>query len=73
MCSSDLAFGINKVGLVRRGFSPERLSVLQKAFRLLLASRMNTSQAVERIRALEGDDVKIVADFIDHSQRGIIK
>ncbi len=67
------AFGINKVGLVRRGFSPERLSALQKAFRLLLASRMNTSQAVEKIRALDSEDARIVADFIDRSQRGIIK
>lgn len=67
------AFGMNKVGLVRRGFSPERLSVLQKAFRLLLASRLNTSQAVEKIRALEAEDALILADFIDRSQRGIIK
>jgi UDP-N-acetylglucosamine acyltransferase len=67
------AFGINKVGLVRRGFSPQRLGVLQKAFRLLLAARMNTSQAVEKIRELEGEDVRIVADFIERSQRGVIK
>ncbi len=67
------AFGINKVGLTRRGFSPQRLSTLQKAFRLLLTSRMNTSQAVEKIRELDGEDAKIVADFIERSQRGIIK
>jgi UDP-N-acetylglucosamine acyltransferase len=67
------AFGINKVGLARRGFSPERLGVLQKAFRLLLAARLNTSQAVEKIRELKGEDVRIVADFIERSQRGVIK
>ena len=67
------AFGINKVGLARRGFTPERLNTLQKAFRLLLTSRMNTSQALEKIREMEGDDVKIVADFIEHSHRGVIK
>ncbi len=67
------AFGINKIGLARRGFTPDRLSALQKAFRLLLASRINTSQAVEKIRELPGDDAKIVADFIERSQRGIIK
>jgi UDP-N-acetylglucosamine acyltransferase len=67
------AFGINKVGLTRRGFSPERLSTLQKAFRLLLASRINTSQALEKIRELEGEDVKIVVEFIARSQRGVIK
>ena len=67
------AFGINKVGLARRGFTPERLNTLQKAFRLLLTSRMNTSQAVEKIRELEGEEAKIVADFIEHSHRGVIK
>ena len=67
------AFGINKVGLTRRGFSPERLNALQKAFRLLLASKINTSQALEKIRELEGEDVKIVAEFIERSQRGVIK
>jgi UDP-N-acetylglucosamine acyltransferase len=67
------AFGMNKVGLVRRGFAPERLNTLQKAFRLLLSSRLNTSQAVEKIRELEGEDARIVADFIERSQRGIIK
>jgi UDP-N-acetylglucosamine acyltransferase len=67
------AFGINKVGLTRRGFSPERLNKLQKAFRLLLASRLNTSQAVEKIRELEGEDAAILASFIERSQRGVIK
>jgi UDP-N-acetylglucosamine acyltransferase len=67
------AFGINKVGLTRRGFSPERLNSIQKAFRMLLTSKINTSQALEKIRELEGDDAKIVADFIERSQRGVIK
>ena len=67
------AFGMNKVGLTRRGFTPERLNTLQKAFRLLLNSRMNTTQALEKLRELEGDDAKVLADFIERSQRGVIK
>ena len=67
------AFGINKIGLQRRGFTPERLQTLQKAFRFLLAARMNTSQALEQIRALQGDDAKLLAEFIARSQRGVIK
>lgn len=67
------AYGINKIGLSRRGFSPERLNTLQKAFRLLLTSRLNTTQAVEKMRALEDEDVRIVADFIERSHRGVIK
>jgi UDP-N-acetylglucosamine acyltransferase len=67
------AFGINKVGLARRGFSPERLQVLHKAFRTLLAAKLNTSQAVEKIKAMEGDDAKLLVDFLERSQRGVIK
>jgi UDP-N-acetylglucosamine acyltransferase len=67
------AFGINKIGLSRRGFTPERLQKLQKAFRYLLAAKMNTTQALEKIRAMEGEDAKLLADFIKKSQRGVIK
>jgi UDP-N-acetylglucosamine acyltransferase len=67
------AFGINKVGLQRRGFSPERLQRLQKAFRLLLAARLNTTQALEKIKQMEGDDAAILAAFLERSHRGVIK
>ena len=67
------AFGINKIGLQRRGFTPERLDRLQRAFRLLLASKMNTAQAVEKMRAMEGDDIALLVAFIERSQRGVIK
>jgi UDP-N-acetylglucosamine acyltransferase len=67
------AFGINKVGLARRGFSPERLQTLQKAFRYLLAAKLNTTQALEKIKAMEGEDAALLAAFIEKSERGIIK
>jgi UDP-N-acetylglucosamine acyltransferase len=67
------AFGINKIGLARRGFSPERLQTLQKAYRLLLAAKMNTTQALEKMRELEGEDVALLVKFIEGSQRGVIK
>ena len=72
------AFGINKVGLSRRGFSPERLAVLQKAYRLLLAAKMNTTDAVAKIKALDGpadaqEDLANLVAFIERSQRGVIK
>jgi UDP-N-acetylglucosamine acyltransferase len=67
------AFGINKIGLERRGFSRERLDRLQKAFRLLVASKMNTTQALEQMRAMEGDDVAALVAFVERSQRGVIK
>ena len=67
------AFGVNSVGLERRGFSPERIRALQKAFRLLLVSKLNTSQALEKIKELEGEDVALLSGFIERSQRGVIK
>jgi UDP-N-acetylglucosamine acyltransferase len=67
------AFGINKVGLVRRGFSSERLQNLQKAFRLLLAAKLNTTQALEKIKEMKGEDSALLAAFIERSQRGVIK
>ena len=67
------AFGVNSIGLERRGFSLERIKALQKAFRLLLVSKLNTTQALEKIRTLEGDDVALLVVFIERSHRGIIK
>ena len=67
------AFGINSVGLERRGFTAERIKLLQKAFRLLLVSKLNTTQALEKMRELEGDDVALVVKFIERSERGVIK
>jgi len=67
------AYGINKIGLERRGFTPERLKALQRAFRLLLSSKLNTTQALERLRAIEGDDTAELIRFLERTQRGVIK
>ena len=67
------AFGINKIGLQRKGFTPERLQTLQKAYRYLLAAKMNTTQALAKMRELQGEDVALLAAFIERSQRGVIK
>ena len=69
------AYGANSVGLQRQGFSPERVRKIQRAFRLLLASKLNTSQAVERLCS-EGDlgeDVEVLIQFIRDSERGVLK
>ena len=69
------AFMLNKVGLQRRGFSPERIRKLHHAFKLLLASKLNTSQALEKLRAESdlGEDVELLVRFVEASQRGVIK
>ncbi len=68
-------YGANKVGLERRGFSAEVIAALHKAFRLLRSESLNTSQAIERIRAEVPplDEVGELIEFIRSSERGIIK
>jgi UDP-N-acetylglucosamine acyltransferase len=69
------AYGANAVGLERRGFSKERVRSIQLAFRTLIASKLNTTQAVERIRSKGSvtDDVEMLLKFIESSERGILK
>ncbi len=69
------AYGLNKVGLERRGFSREQLRALQHAYRLLLASKMNTTQALERLRAEANasEEVQYLLAFVASSERGVLK
>ena len=72
------AFGLNKVGLERRGFTPDELKQLRAAYRLLQVSKLNTTQALEAIRAKVatgefGPRVAYLAEFIAKSERGVIK
>jgi len=68
-------FGPNTIGLERKGFSVERIKTLQKAFRLLVRSKKNTTQALEEMRrTLAGsDDVKEMIEFAEKAERGIVK
>jgi UDP-N-acetylglucosamine acyltransferase len=69
------SFGVNKIGLERKGFSPERIKSLTNAFRLLLRSKLNTNQALEEMRKSLGQssDVAELIQFIETAERGIIK
>ena len=69
------AYGLNALGLERHGFTRERIRKLHHAFKLLLASKLNTSQALEKLKAEGelGDDVELLVRFIESSERGIIK
>ena len=68
-------FGANRMGLERRGFAQDAVEKLQTAMRLLTRSNLNTSQAVERIRAEIADspEVEELLAFIAASERGVIK
>jgi UDP-N-acetylglucosamine acyltransferase len=68
-------FGANTIGLERKGFSAERIKEVQRAFKLLLRSKMNTTQALEEMRKAQGSsaDVQELIAFVEKSERGIVK
>jgi len=67
-------FGINAIGLRRRGFSAETRAAIKRAYQILFQSSLNTGQAVERIRSELGavEEVRIILDFIAKSRRGLL-
>jgi UDP-N-acetylglucosamine acyltransferase len=69
------AYGMNKVGLERRGFTKERIRAIHHAYKILLASKMNTSQALEKLKTEpgRGEDVNTLIRFIEAAERGVIK
>ena len=69
------AYGLNAIGLERRGFSKERIRKIHHAYKVLLASKLNTSQALEKLKAEadRGEDVEMLIRFIEQSERGVIK
>lgn len=72
--SRAFIYGINSVGLTRRGFSQETLASIRAAYHVLLRSRLNTAQAVARLEAEAGGipEVRVLIDFIRSSRRGVV-
>lgn len=68
-------YGLNTTGMKRRGYSRQVIDSLHHAFRLLLSSKLNTSQALERIEAEIRDsaEVETLVHFINTSERGVTK
>lgn len=68
-------FGVNKVGLERCGFNEQRRENLSRAFKTLMSKKLNTSQAIEKIRGEGGlsQDVEDLLNFIGTAERGFVK
>jgi UDP-N-acetylglucosamine acyltransferase len=67
--------GLNIVGLKRRGFSPEAIAALRRAYRFIYRSKLNTTKALDKIQAEVNlcPEVQNVIDFIQRSERGLIR
>jgi UDP-N-acetylglucosamine acyltransferase len=69
------AFGVNSIGLSRRGFSADTIAQLKRAYRYLLQSKLNTTRALARIDddpSLSSPEVRELVAFIRSSKRGVI-
>jgi UDP-N-acetylglucosamine acyltransferase len=68
-------YGVNTIGLERQGFSAERIESIEKAYRLLLRSKLNTSQALEKMRETlaSSEDVLSLIRFIESAENGLVK
>jgi len=67
--------GLNTVGLQRRGFDEQTREHLKRAYSIVFRQDLNTSQAVEKLETELGDvpEVRKVIDFIQSSERGLLK
>ena len=67
--------GINRIGMKRRGFDDETIRSVSRAMRILLRSGLNTTDALEKLRAefSEVPAIREVVEFVESSKRGIIK
>jgi UDP-N-acetylglucosamine acyltransferase len=67
--------GVNLVGLERKNFPADKVKLIKEAFRLIYRSKYNTAQALESVRKElpQNDDIREIVEFIEQSERGIIR
>jgi len=70
-----LFYGLNAVGLRRKGYSRERIRALKDMFKLIFSSNLNTNQGLDRIKNEfpQGEDRDVIIQFIQSSTRGIVR
>src|SRR5689334_23675079 len=67
--------GINQVGLERAGFAPEKIKPIKEAYRIIYRKNLNTAQAITELREKLGasEEVRTIVEFIENSERGIVR
>ena len=68
-------YGLNRVGMRRRGYSKDTIERLHRAYHLLLSAKLNTTQALEKIKEeITGcDEVDMLVNFYETTTRGVVK
>jgi len=67
--------GVNTEGLRRRGFTPEQIQNVRRAYRTLYRSGLSLEEARDQLdqMARDAEEIRILVDFIDHAERSIIR
>ncbi len=68
-------FGLNSVGLARRGFTPQAVADLKKLYRIFFRSQLVTKEALRRIRAecQPSPEIDLFCQFVEQSERGLTR
>jgi UDP-N-acetylglucosamine acyltransferase len=74
-CDVVKVYGVNKLGLKRRGFGKEAIAAVEHAFRIFQDSSLNQGQAIAGLEALadKTPEVQTLLDFVKASDRGIYR
>ena len=69
------SYGINKIGLQRKGFSADVIDAINRAYKLLVRKRKAREEAIRLLQPLaeQYSEVKLFVDFVLSSSRGIVK
>jgi UDP-N-acetylglucosamine acyltransferase len=68
-------YGLNRVGMKRRGYPRGAIEKLHHAYHLLLSAKLNTTQALERIKAeiVDCKEVDLLVNFYETTKRGVVR
>jgi UDP-N-acetylglucosamine acyltransferase len=71
----DRPYGVNSEGLKRRGFSPESIAALKRAYKTLYRSKLGLEEAKAALAAQAGEhpEVRSIVEFLAGSKRGILR
>jgi len=68
-------YGLNSVGLKRRGFSDETINILKKAYKILFRDKLQLKEAIEKVKKElpQIPEIKHLIEFIEANKRGICR
>ena len=68
-------FGVNSEGLKRRGFTPEAISAIKRAYKVIYRQGLTVEEALPELEAMAADEPAVLplVDFLKQNERGIVR